>query len=88
MDQKANPIQAAPSVDDLLALDADSRVGKVDFATRLVAVPDPTPDDEERAPETTATTVLPRRRVVEVVPAPETETEVEAEAEAEAQVEA
>ncbi|WP_028643312.1 hypothetical protein [Nocardioides sp. URHA0020] len=42
MDQQTHPIQPPPSVDDLLALGTESRVGQVDFATRLRLV-DPEP---------------------------------------------
>ena len=60
MDQKVNPILPPPSVDDLLALGAEARLGQVDFANRLV----PTTDDGMAS----VTSVLPRRRPVAAVP--------------------
>jgi hypothetical protein len=77
-DQNMNPIQAAPSVDDLLALGTDSRVGQVDFANRLVAVPDlhseePTAPSAAPAPKPAPkpAAAVPARRVVQAVPEPE-----------------
>ncbi len=48
MGQKLNPIQPPPSVDDLLALGSQSRVGQVDFANRLATVADTTPERKDR----------------------------------------
>lgn len=41
MDQKTNPILPPPSVDDLLALGPDARLGQVDFAASLTSSPAP-----------------------------------------------
>lgn len=70
MDQKVNPIQPPPSVDDLLALGPDARLGQVDFANRLVS----TTGKAQAAPSSvdgdiaTVTSVLPRQRPVAAVP--------------------
>jgi len=79
MDQKVNPIQPPPSVDDLLALGAEARVGQVDFANRLVPAAD--------AGMATVTSVLPRRRPVAAVPELPAEVEGIVEPEIEAVVE-
>ncbi|GAA4738933.1 hypothetical protein GCM10023350_24160 [Nocardioides endophyticus] len=76
MDQKANPIQPPPSVEDLLALGAEARLGQVDFANRLVPTSDdahPTPapasaDAGAGAGMATVTSVPPRRRPVAAAP--------------------
>ncbi|GAA4700324.1 hypothetical protein [Nocardioides conyzicola] len=85
MDQKVTPILPPPSVDDLLALSAEARLGQVDFASRLVAAP------SNDAPLATVTSVDDRRRAVAVEPEPVVETEpaavVEPEPEPEAVVE-
>jgi len=60
MDQKVNPIQPPPSVDDLLALGAEARLGQVDFAHRLVPATD--------AAAATVTSVVARPRPVAAVP--------------------
>jgi hypothetical protein len=64
MDQKVNPIQPPPSVDDLLALGSDARLGQVDFAHRLAT----SDQDHVDAPVATVTSVLPRRLLTEAPP--------------------
>ena len=63
MDQKTNPIQPPPSVDDLLALAPDARLGQVDFANRLVPASGGAPSAHASVDTGMAsvTSVLPRR---------------------------
>lgn len=82
MDQKLNPIQPPPSVDDLLGLGPEARLGQVDFAHRLVPATSPAAPAPVDTGIATVTSVLPRRRPVAAVPEPVVEVEAVVEPEA------